>query len=184
MRRRKHHLFWLAAVGLFVLVGVAAAVQPNPQTADVSAAFNADQVRSHSRTCMRGSNTFRITNAVWRGTSTSAEPRLAGNLVLSTRTVLNETTGDGWLSGAWRTTPTAQMKPGKGGRPRSNASLSALIDNGNHFDGLAKGEVRSPAARLLGNFSAVVNGTTITGELGANAPVAPDNSALIFRGGC
>src|SRR5262245_32729511 len=182
--RRKKHLFWLAAIGVFALVGVAAAVQPHPQTADVSAAFSADQVRSRSHTCTEGGNTFRITNAVWRGTSTSAEPRLAGNLVIATRTVLNETTSDGWLSGTWRTTPQASMKPGKGGRPRSNARLSAVIDNGNHFDGLATGQVRAPWARLLGNFSAVVNGNTITGELGANAPVAPDNSALLYRGGC
>jgi hypothetical protein len=59
-----------------------------------------------------------------------------------------------------------------------------VIDNANHFDGLATGQVRAPWARLLGNFSTVVNGTTLTGELGANAPVAPDNSALLFRGGC
>jgi hypothetical protein len=92
--RRTRHLFWLAAVGLFLLVGVAAAVQPHPQTSDVSAAFSADQVRSHSRTCTQGGNTFRITNAVWRGTSTSPQARLTGNLVIATRTVLNETTGD------------------------------------------------------------------------------------------
>ncbi|HEY3051399.1 MAG TPA: hypothetical protein VGJ40_06695 [Gaiellaceae bacterium] len=182
--RRTKHLFWLAAVGLLVLVGAAAATQPHPQTADVSAAFSADQVRSHSRTCTSEGNSFRITNAVWRGTSTSAEPRLAGTLVISTRTVLNETTGDGWLSGTWRTTPQTPLKPGKGGRPRSNARLSGVIDNGNHLDGLATGQVRAPWARLLGNFSAVVNGNTVTGELGANAPVAPDNSGLLFRGGC
>ena len=181
---RKKHLFWLAAVGLFVLVGVAAATQPHPQTADVSAAFTADQTRSHSRTCTEDGNTFRITNAVWRGTSTSAEPRLAGNLVISTRTVLNETTGDGWVSGTWRTTAQASMKPGRGGRPRSNAHLSGVIDNGNHLDGLATGQVRAPWARLLGNWSATVIGNTVSGELGANAPVAPDNSALLYRGGC
>lgn len=182
--RRKKHLFWLAALGLLALVGVAAAVQPHPQTADVSAAFSADQVRSHSRTCTQGGNTFRITNAVWRGSSTSAEPRLSGNLVISTRTVVNETTGDGWASGTWRTTATAQMKPGKGRRPRSNARLSAVIDNGNHLDGLATGEARPDWARLLGNWSATVIGNTLSGELGANAPVAPDNSALLYRGGC
>jgi hypothetical protein len=182
--RRKKHLFWLAGLGLFVLVGVAAATQPHPQTADVSAAFTADQVRSHSRTCMQDGNTFRITNAVWRGTSTSAELRLAGNLVLSTRTVLNETTGDGWFSGTWRTTSVAQMKPGKGRRPRSNARISGVIDNGNHLDGLAAGQAYTPWARLLGNLSATVINTTVSGELGANAPVAPDNSALLYRGGC
>ena len=182
--RRTKHLFWLAAVGLFALVGVAAAVQPHPQTSDVSAAFSANQVRSHSRTCAQGNDTFRITNAVWRGTSTSAEPRLAGNLVISTRTVLNETTGDGWVSGTWRTTPQSSMKPGKGGRPRSNAHLSGVIDNGNHLDGLATGQVRAPWARLLGNWSATVIGNTLSGELGANTPVAPDNSALLYRGGC
>jgi hypothetical protein len=111
-------------VGLFVLVGVAAATQPHPQTADVSAAFTADQTRSHSRTCTQDGNTFRITNAVWRGTSTSAEPRLAGNLVISTRTVVNETTGDGGSPGPGARRP-SPMKPGKGGRPHANARLSA-----------------------------------------------------------
>ena len=141
--RRYMYLSMLVAVGLFMIAGVAAATQPHPQTQDVSAAFSADQVRSHSRTCTQGGNTFRITNAVWRGTSTSTEPRLAGTLVISSRTVVNETTGDGWMSGTWRTTPSGgQMKHGKGGRPRSNARLSAVIDNGNHLDGLATGQVR------------------------------------------
>src|SRR5215218_6080358 len=106
--RRYTHLSMLVAVGLFVIAGVAAATQPRPQTQDVSAAFSANQVRSHSRTCTEGNSTFRITNAVWRGTSTSSEPRLAGNLVIASRTVVNETTGDGWMSGSWRTTPASQ----------------------------------------------------------------------------
>ena len=76
------------------------------------------------------------------------------------------------------------MKPGKGARPRSNARLSAVIDNGNHLDGLATGQVRVPWGRLLGNWSATIAGTTLSGELGANVPVVPDNSALIYRGGC
>ena len=97
--RRTKHAFWLSIVGLLALAGAAAAVQSRPQTSDVSAAFSADQTRSHSHTCTRSGNTFRITNAVWRGTSTSAEARLAGNVVISTRTVVNETTGDGWLDG-------------------------------------------------------------------------------------
>jgi hypothetical protein len=59
-----------------------------------------------------------------------------------------------------------------------------VIDNGNHLDGLATGQAWAPWARLLGNLSAVVNGTNVTGELGANSPVAPDNSALLYRGGC
>ncbi len=182
--RRYTYLSLLVAVGLFVIAGVAAATRPHPSTQDVSASFTANQVRSHSRTCTQDGNTFRITNAVWRGTSTSTEPRLAGNLVISSRTVVNETTGDGWMSGTWRTTPASQMKPGKGGRPRSNARLSAVIDNGNHLDGLATGQVRVQWARLLGNWSATIVGTTLSGELGANVPVVPDNSALIYRGGC
>jgi hypothetical protein len=109
---------------------------------------------------------------------------LAGNLVIASHTVVNETTGDGWMSGSWRTTPASQMKPGKGGRPRSNARLSAVIDNGNHLDGLATGQVRVQWARLLGNWSATIVGNTLSGELGANVPVVPDNSALLYRGGC
>ena len=176
--RRFKHVLPLAAVGLFVLVGAAAATQPKVQTSDVSAAFSATQTRLHSRTCTRDANTFRVTNAVWRGTSTSTEPRLAGTVVIATHTVVNETTGDGWLSGTWRT-KSALNPPA-----RSNARLSAGIDNGNHADGLATGIARGPAARLLGNWSATITGATLAGELGANAPVAPDNSALLYRGGC
>ena len=70
MRLHKNSLL-LAAVGLFVLVGAASATLPHPQTADVSAAFSATQTRMHTRTCTQDGNTFRVTNAAWRGTSTS-----------------------------------------------------------------------------------------------------------------
>jgi hypothetical protein len=182
--RRMKHAFWIAAIGVFVLVGTAAAVQPRPQTADVSASFTADQTRSHSRTCTRDGNTFRITNAVWRGTSTSNEERLGGNVTIATRTVVNETTGDGWLTGTWRSAGTSSMRPGRPGRPRSHGNLRGVIDSGNRVDGLLTGEVRAPYGRLLGNWSATIAGNTITGEIGAVAPVAPDNSALIYLGGC
>jgi hypothetical protein len=178
------HALWLGVLGLFVLVGAVAAAQPHPQTSDVSAAFSADQARSHSRTCTVGGNTFRITNAVWRGTSTSSEARLAGNVTIATRTVVNETTGDGWLTGTWRSAGTSSMQPGRPGRPRSHGNLHAVIDNGNHADGLVTGEVRAPYGRLLGNWSAMIVGNTLAGEVGANAPVAPDNAALIYLGGC
>jgi hypothetical protein len=181
--RRSKHVLSLAVIGLFVLVGAAAATKPRPQTSDVSAAFNATQTRMQTRTCTQEGNSFRVTNAVWRGISTSAEPRLAGTVVIATHTVVNETTGDGWLSGTWRTAnPVATATKKSGGA--SHARLSAVIDNGNHLDGLASGEVRAPSARLLGNWSATITGTTIAGELGADAPVAPDNSALLYRAGC
>jgi len=178
---RPKHLALPVAVGLFVLVGVAAATPSHPQTADVSAAFSATQTRMHTRTCAEGGNTFRVTNAVWRGTSASGEPRLAGTVIITSHAVLNETTGDGWVSGTWRTSNvTANPRT----RVRSNAHFSAVIDNGNHLDGLVSGQVRHPYARLLGNLSATIAGGTLAGELGANAPVSPDNSALLYRGGC
>jgi hypothetical protein len=76
------------------------------------------------------------------------------------------------------------MKPGKRSRARSWARLHAVIDNGNHLDGLATGHTRRASAKLLGNWSAMIVGNTLSGELGANVPVAPDNSALLYRGGC
>jgi hypothetical protein len=136
----------------------------------------------HTRTCDVDGNTFRITNATWRGTSTSAEPRLGGTLVITTHTVLNETTGDGWASGTWKTIDDSPANPRT--RAKSTARLSAVIDNTNHLDGLATGTVRRPPARMLGNWSATIVGNALSGELGANAPIAPDNSALLFRGGC
>jgi hypothetical protein len=181
--RRPSHFSLLVAVGLFVLVGAASATQPHPLTSDVSAEFSATQTRMHTRTCTQDGNMFRVTNAVWRGTSTSSEPRLSGQLVITTHTVLNETTGDGWLSGTWRTTSNVRANMQKT-RARSWARLNGVIDDGNHLDGIANGDVRRPWARLRGNWSATIAGNTLTGGLGSNAPVAPDNSALLFRGGC
>ena len=182
MRLHKHAVL-LAGIGLFVLVGAASATRSSPpETSDVSAAFTATQTRMHTRSCDVDGNTFRVTNAAWRGTSTSAEPRLSGTIVITTRTLLNETTGDGWASGTWRTTNAAPANPRT--RAKSVGRLSAVIDNANHLDGLLTGEGRRPYARLLGNWSATIVGDTLTGELGANAPVAPDNSAILFRGNC
>ena len=182
--RRPKHVALLIGVGLLVVVGAASATRSHPYTNDVSASFNVSQTRVHSRTCTEMGNTFRVTNAVWRGTSVSSDARLDGTLTLNTHSVVNETTGDGWLSGTWRTRAAQQAR----GRPRnparSFARLNAVIDNGNHADGLANGDSRRPYGKLLGNWSATIDGTTITGELGSNAPVAPDNSALIFKGGC
>jgi hypothetical protein len=181
MRNRKHVVL-LAAVGLFILVGAASATRVQPYTADVSAAFSANQTRMSTRTCDVDGETFRVTNAAWRGTSASTETRLSGTLVITTHTVLNETTGDGWASGTWRTTSDAVGNPRT--RAKSNARLSAVIDNGNHLDGVATGDVRRPYARLLGNWSATIVGSTLSGQLGADSPVAPDNSALLYRGNC
>jgi hypothetical protein len=166
MRRPKQLALFVAA-GVLVLVGAAAATLPHPQTTDVSATFSATQTRMRTHTCTQGGETFRVSNAVWRGTST--------------RTVVNETTGDGWAFGTWHTTNSMGANPA---RAKSNARLAAVIDNGDQLDGLATGEGRRPYARLLGNFSATIDGTTLSGELGANAPVSPDNSAVLFRGGC
>src|SRR5687767_2345392 len=172
----------LAAVGLFVIVGAALATAPPPQTADVSAAFTANQTRMTTRTCNVDGNTYRVTRSTWRGTSASAEPRLSGALVVTTRILLNETTGDGWLSGTWRTVNDTVGNPRT--RAKSMGRLSAVVDNANHLDGLLTGETRRPYARLLGNFSATIVGSTLSGELGADAPVAPDNSAILYRGNC
>jgi len=183
--RRPKYVLPLAAIGVLAFAAgiVSAARQPAIQTADVSTAFNATQTNMSTRTCVQDGNTFRITRSTWTGTATSAEPRLNGNLILKTKTVVNETTGDGWLTGSWRTSP-GTSPPGRQGQPRSVAAVSAVIDDGNHADGWAKGWARPQHQRLFGNWSALINGDTITGELGANAPVAPDNSALLFRGGC
>jgi hypothetical protein len=180
--RHPKHVVLLAAVGLFVLVGAASATRSHPQTSDVSATFTASQTRMHTRTCTEAGNTFRVTNATWNGTSTSTEPRLAGPLVITTHAVLNETTGDGWVSGTWRTRNEGTARPRT--NARSHARLSAVIDGGNHLDGLANGEARHPYARLLGNWSATIVGSTLSGQLGSNVPAAPDNSALLYRGGC
>jgi hypothetical protein len=177
MRHPKHFVL-LAALGMLVLVGVASASRPHPSSSDVSAAFSATQTAMRTRTCTVNGDMFRVTNATWRGTSASAEPRLAGTLVVTTHAVANETTGDGWATGTWRTTNSTPANPRL--RAKSNARLSAVIDNANHLDGLATGVVRHAGGHLLGNWSATIVGNELSGELGADAPIAPDNSAVLY----
>ena len=184
MRRTKLLLLSAGVVALAATsIAAASALRQRAQTTDVAATFTATATHTNSRTCTgKGGATFRITNAVWRGTSTSTEPRLAGTLTLRTRSVVNVATGDGWLSGIWVSRAAAATNGGS--RPGANAGLTAVIDGATHVDGIAKGRVHRPWGHLRGNWSAAIAGDSITGALGANAPVAPDNSAIIFRTGC
>ena len=187
MRRTKLLLLSAGVAALAATsIAAASALRQRAQTADVAATFTATAARTSSRTCVgQGGVTFRITHAVWRGTSTSTEPRLAGTLTLRTRSVVNIATGDGWLSGTWasRSIPPA-ANTRRNARLSSNAGLTAVIDDATHVDGIANGRVHRPWGHLRGNWSAAIAGDSITGALGANAPVAPDNSAIIFRTGC
>ena len=185
MRRTKLLLLSAGVVALAAAsIAAASTLRHGAQTADVAATFAATATHQNSRTCVaHGGALFRITNTVWRGTSSSTEPRLAGALTLRTRSVVNVATGDGWLSGSWASR-TAAVATNGGARPGANASLTAVIDGATHVDGIANGRVHRPWGHLRGNWSAAIAGDSITGALGANAPVAPDNSAIIFRTGC
>ncbi len=183
--RRTKLLLLSAGVAALTATGIAAAsaLHHRAQTTDVAATFAATATHQSSRTCTaHGGAMFRITNTVWRGTSTSTEPRLAGTLTLRTRSVVNVATGDGWLSGSWASRAAAATNGGS--RPGANAGLTAVIDGATHVDGIANGRVHRPWGHLRGNWSAAIAGDSITGALGANAPAAPDNSAIIFRTGC
>jgi hypothetical protein len=173
MRRTK---LLLVAVGVSTLVATsiaAASGGKRAQVSDVSATFTATASRTTTSTCTgEGGTAFTITKAVWRGTASSAEPRLAGELVLHTRAVVNNTTGDGWLNGSWRS---------RGANGRAHAHLSAVIDNGAGIEGLATGRVHRPWGHLRGNFTAAITGNTIAGSLGTGSST---NSAIIFRTGC
>lgn len=173
MRRTKLLLFAVGVSALLATSIAAASGGKRAQTSDVAATFTATASRTATRTCTgEGTTTFTITNAVWRGTATSTEPRLAGNLVLRTHAVVNNATGDGWLNGTWhsRNAPNG----------RTHAHLSAVID-GASIEGLATGRVHRPSGHLRGNFSAAIAANTISGSLGTGTS---DNSALIFRTGC
>lgn len=184
---RTRFLLLMLGLGTLLATGIAAATPPTPPaTSDVSATFTATATRMSTRTCTgAGGATLRITNAVWRGEATSAEPRLNGALVLRTRSVVNVSTGDGWLNGSWQSRNTNPAVPAKSrAREGANANLIAVVDNAVNVDGIALGRVHRPWGHLRGNFSAAIAGDSIAGSLGANAPGVPDNSAIVFRTGC
>jgi hypothetical protein len=175
----------MMAALMLTVAGIAVAHNGgNPgKTEAASATFTATPTdQSTTKTCTGADGTYAITKGVYTGTSTG-DPRLTGDVTIKSQTFVNTTNGLGFTEGrVWvRETGTGKVK--------ATAALSAVNTQQGKLDGFLLGSAKDTdqgRVNLAANFSAAFNadGTQLTGELGSEAPVPPQNSAIFFGRPC
>jgi len=154
----------LALVALLA-AGVAVAAHRRAQvTQQAAATFAATSVtHTSSQTCTASDGTYTETTATYEGTATSDDARLAGPLVIRAHSVVDTTTGLGWVDGTYRV---------RGGDGNGNASgnLHAAIAGGDAV-GTVAGETDGPQGRLVATFSSgfTASGGFSSGTLGSGS---------------
>jgi CHRD domain-containing protein len=155
--------------------GVAAATRHTQATQAATADFAATSVsESHSSTCTAGDGNYQDTTATYTGTATSSDARLSGPLKIRAHSVVNTTSGLGWLDGSWRV---------RGAAAGSSGTLHAAIAGGN-LAGSIVGEGSRPEAKLVASIQAAFTqaGGLSSGKLGAGG--GPGAGVLYTRGDC
>lgn len=143
----------LGVVAALVVAGVAiAASKPVSATAtSVSAAFTATTVsHAHNTTCTnKGGDAFQETDATYKGTSTSQDPRFNGPITIKAHSFLDTTSSVGVLNGTF--TIVGSKKNAVTGK------ISGVLSADGAFSGLASGTAKGPNGALLaslgGSFS-------------------------------
>ena len=164
-----------ASIAALALAGFAVAHDESPATTQpVMATFDAATV-SHleTSTCTGADGTYAQTKATYTGTSTSADPRLAGALKIDAKTVYNTTTNLGHVEGKFSVESATGKTKGK----------FTAVDTAGALAGFADGNAKDPKAKLLANFSANFDPATgfSTGLLGSGS--SPD-TAIFAAGSC
>lgn len=172
--------FALAALAALVVAGLAIANGGDTKkTSPVSATFIAAPTEKTTTVqCIGGDGTYNITRGVYEGTSTGSDAALTGKISLRTKSVVNTTTGYGYTEGK----VTLRDADGK---LKAKARLVAVNTQKGILNGFLNGRVKEQG-HLLANFSAAFNadGSSLSGQLGADAPIAPQNSAIVTSGSC
>jgi hypothetical protein len=200
---RSRRFIGLAMMAAIVLAVAGIAVAHNGsgsgKTEAASATFTATPTdQTKTATCTGADGTYAITKGVYTGTSTG-DPRLTGDILIRTKSVINQDNGLGVTNGTVWLKDSAAPAPkvtaahhGSHGRPhwKAVARLTAVNTNRGKLDGLLTGSAKNTTGRgqtaLVANFSAEFNadGSQLQGELGGNDPVAPDNSAVFIGKTC
>lgn len=138
-------LIALAALGAAALAatGVAAASHRTQTTQQAAATFDAGSV-SHEKTttCIAGDGTYENTTATYTGTAGSSDARLSGSLQIRAHSVLNTSTGLGWVEGSFRV---------RGNDAGAHGTFHAAIAGGNAVGAIA-GTVNRPTGKLVASF--------------------------------
>jgi hypothetical protein len=163
MRRKRLALPGLFVAAALVAAGVATAHRGAPSVQSVTAAFNATTVsQRYLTTCsVNGGDTFQATRAMYTGTATSADPRLAGALTIRAWSLVDTTNGVGHLYGTFHIKGT--------GRNQAHGTLNAAISGGT-ASGLARGFVRGRWGHVVASLGATFDPTAgfSSGSIGSS----------------
>jgi hypothetical protein len=180
---RKLRFIALAASVVLAVAGIAIARSGGgaDRIEPATATFTASADNARTRTCEGSDGTYRITRATYSGEA-SGDQRLTGALEIRATSVVNQDTGLGFTHG------TAKVRD-EDRRVKAHGRFDAVNTQRGKLDGFLRGHTHErggPNWRLLANFSASFNadGTQLGGELGAELPVPPANSAVFHRGHC
>ena len=156
--------------------GVAAASHRGAQSTQTAAATFAATSVSHAsgKTCTASDGSYRETTATYEGTASSSDPRLNGTLTIRAHSVVDTTSGLGWVDGSFR------IRGGSGG---AHGSLHAAIAGGQavgSVDGQANGRQEKLVASAASAFSP--DGGFTSGALGTGS--AAGIGVVFHRGSC
>ena len=177
MRNKRFIVLAALLCAVLATAGIAVAVVNSGGVAAVSATFNATNVvRSIQKSCtVNGGDTYTYTQAVYRGTSTSADPHLNGRIRLAVQSMVDNTTGIGALLGNYWVH--GGVNPGSYGRVE--ASLSS-----GQMSGSFRGHVLLPWGEL---FAGLNGGFTASGGF-SNASLGTgggaDTGVVLSHGAC
>jgi hypothetical protein len=140
----RKRLATLVALAAGALVAAGIAVAAHLQTTQSAAADFSATTRTnvHTKTCTGSDGAYQDTDAVYTGTATSSDARLAGALTIHAHSVLNTTSGLGWLNGDYRV---------KNASGNAHGRIRAALSGGNAVGALT-GDAGHPGSKLVASF--------------------------------
>jgi hypothetical protein len=142
MSRKRLTMLVALAAGALVAAGIAVAAHLQT-TQSAAADFTATTAtRVHTQICTASDGTYQDTNAIYTGTATSSDSRLAGTLTIHAHSVLNTTSGLGWLNGDYRV---------KNANGNAHGRIRAALAGGNVVGALT-GNAGRPDSKLVASF--------------------------------
>jgi hypothetical protein len=160
MSRKRLVLLGVFLALALVAAGVATAKGRAPSVQSASATFDATSVsQKYQATCsVNGGDSFQATRAIYTGTASSADPRLAGALTIRAWSLVDTTNGVGHVYGIFRIVGTGT---------RAHGTLNAALSDGK-ASGIARGFLRHQWGRIVASLGATFdpNAGFSSGSLG------------------
>ncbi|HET7567324.1 MAG TPA: hypothetical protein VFJ91_04985 [Gaiellaceae bacterium] len=138
----------LAVCAALAATGAAVAAHKRAQTTQQASATFAATTVSHAKhsSCTASDGAYTETDATYTGTATSGDARLAGPLVIRAHSVVDTTSGLGWVQGTFRIR-------GGDGHGNAHGTLHGAVAGGT-VSGALVGETENAEGKLVATISA------------------------------